>query len=336
MPRDWISSLVLVRWVLALLLICGCASPSPPRTEPSHDSMDGPIGVDLGGRATVYPGTLDFMNRYISNVIVLVGPGDDPGACSGVLMAPDKVLTAAHCLCMGRQVTEPDRSTIEARLDAAYRPNGRSEQAKRQKEAWKKGLVSQAQALMDGSNCQRQARVLIINYVAKTKSYIPSEYNVTAVSPHPRFLSLEGSQGDGLFREADLAIIRLSRAVTEDFQPIHLPNKEVYQGQRITLVGYGLGETEYPLTAFGFRHFGGSQITKIDRLASGSTRFATAAQDSGGRELSRNYEGDSGGGGFSQEDDTVLVGIISARLDKQGAVFESVYPHQQWLNTFQN
>ena len=47
-------------------------------------------------------------------------------------------------------------------------------------------------------------------------------------------------------------------------------------------------------------------------------------------------KGDSGGGGFSQEDDTLLLGIISARLDGQGAVFESVYPHVEWLRIFQN
>jgi hypothetical protein len=79
------------------------------------------------------------------------------------------------------------------------------------------------------------------------------------------------------------------------------------------------------------RHFGASQIVQLERFASGGTRFATAAQDQEGREFSRNYEGDSGGGVFSMADDTVLVGITSARKDSHGGVFESVYPHLGWL-----
>lgn len=177
---------------------------------------------------------------------------------------------------------------------------------------------------------------MIISYVAETSTLIPSAYVGVAVIPHPQFFNLEGDDRNGLFRESDLAIIRLSKAVTEKFRSIQLPTEEVYQGQRITMVGYGLGETKYPTMPYGFRHFGESQIAKIDRFASGSTRFATAAQGPGGGELSRNYDGDSGGGGFSQEDDAILVGIISARVDGQAAVFESVYPHVKWLSIFQN
>jgi hypothetical protein len=204
-----------------------------------------------------------------------------------------------------------------------------------EKAAWKRGLISKAQAIADSSNCQSQVRVIIISYVAGSSTFVPSTYDGAAVIPHPQFLNLEGDERDGLFREADLALIRLSKPITEGVRPIQLPTKDVYQGQRITLVGYGLGETEYPTTPYGFRHFGESQIAKIDRFASGSTRFSTAAQGPGGRELSRNYEGDSGGGGFNQEDDTILVGIISAS-GRSGAVFESVYPHVKWLSIFQN
>ena len=93
----------------------------------------------------------------------------------------------------------------------------------------------------------------------------------------------------------------------------------------------GLGETGYPMRQFGYRHFGGSRIEQVEHYTSGSTRFTTAAQASDGREFSRNYEGDSGGGVFSMADDSVLIGIISTRRDSHGGVFESVYPHLQWL-----
>lgn len=119
--------------------------------------------------------------------------------------------------------------------------------------------------------------------------------------------------------------------MTESFRPIQWPNAEVYKDQQVVIVGYGLGETGYPTRHFEYRHFGDSQIEQVEHFASGSTRFTTVAQDPDGREFSRNYEGDSGGGVFSMADDSVLVGIISTRRDSRGGVFESVYPHLQWL-----
>jgi hypothetical protein len=248
-----------------------------------------------------------------------------------VLISPERVLTAAHCICEKREATNSDRVKTDSRLDEAFPSKGKDNASKKQIASWKSHILDNAHSIADTSDCLKQVEVTVINYVASTQRYIPSPYKGVAVRPHPRFLSLEDDENHGLFREADLAIIQLNEAVTERFRPIQWPNAEVHKDQQIVMVGYGLGETGYPTTEFGYRHFGDSQITQIDHFASGSTRFTTAPQDPDGREFSRNYEGDSGGGVFSLVDDSVLVGIISTRRGSHGGVFESVYPHLQWL-----
>jgi hypothetical protein len=102
------------------------------------------------------------------------------------------------------------------------------------------------------------------------------------------------------------------------------------------MVGYGLGETEYPKTAFGFRHFGESRVTRIDRLASGGTRFSAQGLSVDGGSPSRIQLGDSGGGGFSRADDAVLLGIVSSSSEEYGSIFESIYPHRKWLEAEMN
>ena len=111
---------------------------------------------------------------------------------------------------------------------------------------------------------------------------------------------------------------------------------EVRLNEYIVMVGYGLGETEYPKTIFGFRHFGESRVTRIDRLASGGMRFAAMEQPNDGGIPSRIQAGDSGGGGFSKADDTVLLGIVSSSSEEHGSILESIYPHRKWLEAEMN
>ncbi|WP_224250116.1 trypsin-like serine protease [Hyalangium gracile] len=44
-------------------------------------------------------GTRDFSNRYLSTVIISLQPPLEGADCSGVVVGPRQVLTAAHCVC---------------------------------------------------------------------------------------------------------------------------------------------------------------------------------------------------------------------------------------------
>lgn len=318
---------------LTLMGLFGCASQSLERPAPAQESSRRPLGLDIGSTDTVYPGKPDLGNLYTSNVIVVAAFAEESDdGCSGVLIAPNQVLTAAHCVCKKREATSSDREWVASRLNKAVPSHGEDAAATQPIEDWKSFVLGNTHSIFDTSGCAKQVEVTAIHFVASTRRYLPSPYKAVKVLPHPLFLGVADAQNHGLFREADLALIQLSESVTESFRPIQWPDREVFQSQEIVMVGYGLGETEYPSAAMNpYRHYGDSRITHIEHFESGSTRFATDDQDSLGHEFSRNYEGDSGGGVFSKVDDSVLVGIISARRDGKGGVFESVYPHLQWL-----
>ncbi len=324
-------------FLTVLLVFAGCAQPAPVHERPQQASFGVPGGVDVGSTLAVYPGPLDLENRYLSNVLLYnITATAIPGGCSGVLATPRKVITAAHCVCAKREITASDREKIEKQLDRAAPFNIKTDKGKRQLTDWKSNILGNTHTLTDASSCLARPMVLVIGYLEPPAPPVRNIYQASAVRPHPRFLSMDDNEDKGLFREADLAIVHLEQPVTQSVRSIKLPTAEIRLNEDIIMVGYGPGETHYPKTTFGFRHFGESKVTHIDRFASGGMRFTALEQPNDGGTPSRIQAGDSGGGGFSKADDTLLLGIVSARSEERGSIFESVYPYREWLEEEMN
>ena len=183
-PQEANSALLLA----VLMLLAGCARPAVPE-HPRQASFEPPGGLDVGSTLAVYPGALDLMNRYLS-VVVLVDTTATSLGCSGVLVTPSAVLTAAHCTCAKRAFTPSDREKVEEHLVQTVSSDITDEQ-KEQMAAWKIGVLGNARTIADSSRCLVRPIVLVISYVGAPVRSVPKEYQVSAVHPHPRFLSLD-------------------------------------------------------------------------------------------------------------------------------------------------
>ncbi|MBN1205023.1 MAG: trypsin-like serine protease [Myxococcaceae bacterium] len=291
----------------------------------------------MGSLLSIYPGPADVANRYASSVIVIRttdGRDEPEGGCSGVLIDPSLVLTAGHCVCEMRTLrTADDKALVGRRLEEAV-PSAKGSERAREDPArtWREDVLARSHAAIDGSQCSMGARVLALEYVSPAMRPDYRSYRGVAIRPHPRLLILDGTDGKGLFREADLAIIRLEKPVNENLRTIKLPQAEIQREEPIIMVGFGRGETDYANAKFGYRHVGEGRVTKVERLASGGMKFAAGGSAVDGELFSVLHGGDSGGGAFKKDDDTVLVGIASSlSADRKTSIYTSTYPYKKWL-----
>lgn len=176
-------------------------------------------------------GLEDFTNRYPFTVMLTASlPQGGKRQCSGAIIAPRLVLTAAHCVCHGGNAAP---------------------------------LVSGAPEDTGGTNCAENITVTTVIYDSSQgvlENLIGGQKRDYAgrAHPHPGFKILTNHQSTPS-TEADLAVVVLDQPVPPAFHPVRLAIHEPGLGEPVTIVGHGQDETSGLM--FGIRRFGKKKIT---------------------------------------------------------------------------
>ncbi|WP_407738522.1 trypsin-like serine protease [Hyalangium sp.] len=245
-----------------------------------------------------YAGTMDVENRYVSTVMITTDAQSRTVLCSGVVINPRVVLTAASCLC------EPGKSA---------------------------SIPIKGKILGRGVSCLERAAVTTAIYeAAQDKDYPEATSSMSfnsyegTVRPHPEFTPGSENSNSAKPGHADLAVIVLDEAVKGVPSEPLMEQGEVQAREPLVMAGYADTKSHRTVGGlYGIRYFRKNTVTQV--LAPEEGRVLYQQQ---GPSI---YNGYSGGPCFREAAQRhLLVGIASIGTDQELS-FTRVSQYRDWL-----
>jgi hypothetical protein len=242
-----------------------------------------------------FAGEMDVKNHYVSTVMLSLRDPREMPDCSGVLLAPQRVLTAASCVCALRGET-PASEGAEVRAGASS--------------CAKRIFVTAVVYGEVGSPRLKELSTQMVFHTAEG-----------SVRPHPEMELVLDKRGFVLGGWADLAMVLLDKPLMIGGGEV-LPSHEVHGGESLVMAGYGHDEQVGGF--YGARYFRANRVTGI-RPSSEGSQIVYAQQGTYA------YNGFDGGPCFREEGKRRwLVGIASARADQE-LTCTSTTLHRDWI-----